>query len=525
MEYPLNLSHLPFKTAVNGNHIANSSQVAGYYDLAFYQSAQFRITVIVIFSFVFLLSLFGNLIVLFVIIRHTRMRSYTNLFLANLSFADLCVAIFCVLPLMHHLLADQWCCGQVFCKLYKLVETININASMLLLVVIAVERYIAIKHPLKARQLFTRNKMCIVQVSVWLVSGVNAIPNVMYYDVITFNETNKLESICFYRGNNSKSMEIYYYCNFGIWYVLPLVTMTGLYVEIIRTLWGSNLATQVVSARARISSVVSSTTSDGNGDVESNANVKGVSVNNGGQSSSRVHETKESENLLDRNKLELKTVSKLQDVKSATKFNFGNGKASDAGFEKNGTERKHVRKVYRPDNRGHPRVGRRSRVCQVKRCVSNSSYDTDSSSETDARPAEPGQHGAERGRNSSGASSVVMFQRRNSTHYASRLRVIRLLIVVLVTFAVLVLPNHLRLIGFRIPRFHMFTQTCQFLLYLNSALNPVMYSILSQTIRRYIRESFDCCKIWKTLRKSSVSKSSVSKSSVNKATDSKKTLG
>ena len=84
---------------------------------------------------------------------------------------------------------------------------------------------------------------------------------------------------------------------------------------------------------------------------------------------------------------------------------------------------------------------------------------------------------------------------------ASRRRVVRLLVVVLVTFAACVLPHHVRLViyswnvnlgtsvgsGFLAP-------VAFVLLYLNSALNPVLYSILSESFRRGVYECLRSCK-------------------------------
>ena len=43
-----------------------------------------------------ILSFAGNLMVILVMTLHRRMASYTNFFLTNLAFADLCVSIFCI---------------------------------------------------------------------------------------------------------------------------------------------------------------------------------------------------------------------------------------------------------------------------------------------------------------------------------------------------------------------------------------------------------------------------------------------
>ncbi|CAL1534377.1 unnamed protein product [Lymnaea stagnalis] len=55
------------------------------------------------------------------------------------------------------------------CKIYYFTESFSICVSVLLLAVIAMERYIAVMHPLKARGLFTTCRMHIAQVQVQFV--------------------------------------------------------------------------------------------------------------------------------------------------------------------------------------------------------------------------------------------------------------------------------------------------------------------------------------------------------------------
>lgn len=51
------------------------------------------------------------------------------------------------------------------CKVYYFAENFSFCASVMLLAVIALERYIAVLHPLKAKGLFTKYRMHAMQVS------------------------------------------------------------------------------------------------------------------------------------------------------------------------------------------------------------------------------------------------------------------------------------------------------------------------------------------------------------------------
>lgn len=50
----------------------------------------------IVYAIVFCLGTIGNFLVIFVITRYKRMHNVTNVFLASLSTADLCLILFCV---------------------------------------------------------------------------------------------------------------------------------------------------------------------------------------------------------------------------------------------------------------------------------------------------------------------------------------------------------------------------------------------------------------------------------------------
>ena len=54
---------------------------------------------------------------------------------------------------------------QVMCKLYYFFENFCFCSSVLLLAAIAVERYIAVMHPLRVRGMFTTRRMHVAQVT------------------------------------------------------------------------------------------------------------------------------------------------------------------------------------------------------------------------------------------------------------------------------------------------------------------------------------------------------------------------
>ncbi|CAK5077405.1 unnamed protein product [Meloidogyne enterolobii] len=99
-------------------------------------------------------------------------------------------------------------------------------------------------------------------------------------------------------------------------------------------------------------------------------------------------------------------------------------------------------------------------------------------------------------RNSAPSSSTVFV-----STVESRKRIIRLLIAIVCSFAVLTLPNHIRLLYSAVYSeericlggFEVFTQPVTYLLlFLSSSCNPFLYAFMSQRFRSAIRDIFKC---------------------------------
>lgn len=82
----------------------------------------------------------GNLIVIWIVLAHKRMRTVTNYFLVNLSIADAMVSTLNVIFNYAYMLNSDWPFGEVYCKITQFVATLSICASVFTLMAISVDR-------------------------------------------------------------------------------------------------------------------------------------------------------------------------------------------------------------------------------------------------------------------------------------------------------------------------------------------------------------------------------------------------
>ncbi|KAM4602146.1 cholecystokinin receptor-like [Polymixia lowei] len=131
---------------------------------------------ILLYSFIFLLSVFGNLLIIVVLMLNKRMRTVTNSFLLSLAVSDLMMAVFCMpFTLIPNILED-FIFGGAMCKIVTYFMGISVSISTFSLVAIAIERYSAICNPLKSRSWQTRSHAYRVIAATWALSLLIMIP-------------------------------------------------------------------------------------------------------------------------------------------------------------------------------------------------------------------------------------------------------------------------------------------------------------------------------------------------------------
>ncbi|XP_067255213.1 trace amine-associated receptor 13c-like [Chanodichthys erythropterus] len=115
----------------------------------------------VMYVFVLLLSawtVFLNLLVIISISHFKKLHTPTNLLILSLAVADLFMGLI-VIPIEGSKLIEMcWYFGETFCKLYFIILGLLFSASFSNLVLIAVDRYVAVCHPLLYPQKITTTR-------------------------------------------------------------------------------------------------------------------------------------------------------------------------------------------------------------------------------------------------------------------------------------------------------------------------------------------------------------------------------
>ncbi|XP_033215115.1 tachykinin-like peptides receptor 86C [Belonocnema kinseyi] len=185
----------------------------------------------------------GNVIVMWIVLAHRRMRTVTNYFLVNLSVADLLMSVLnCVFNFIFMLNSD-WPFGGVYCTINNFVANVTVASSVFTLVVTSFDRYMAIMRPLKHHM--SRRRTILALFSIWFASAMLAIPCILYSTTKSRRYHNgNTRILCYMQwpdGSypNSKTEYIYNLVFLGLTYLIPMLIMAICYTLMGRKLWGS----------------------------------------------------------------------------------------------------------------------------------------------------------------------------------------------------------------------------------------------------------------------------------------------
>ncbi|RZF35287.1 hypothetical protein LSTR_LSTR011669 [Laodelphax striatellus] len=185
----------------------------------------------------------GNLIVIWIVLAHKRMRTVTNYFLVNLSIADAMVSTLNVTFNYIYMLNSDWPFGTLYCKITQFVAVLSICASVFTLMAISIDRYMAIMHPLRPR-MGRRTTLCIAG-AIWVVGTVLSLPMLIFFTTVVQDFPNGDSRVVCYSewpdGATNESYQEYLYNVFFmvLTYFLPISSMSFTYIRVGIELWGS----------------------------------------------------------------------------------------------------------------------------------------------------------------------------------------------------------------------------------------------------------------------------------------------
>ncbi|XP_019629020.1 PREDICTED: galanin receptor type 1-like [Branchiostoma belcheri] len=210
-----------------------------------------------IFAFIFCLGVFGNALVIAVLLRTGKeMQNTTNVFILNLSIADLFFIIFCV-PFQATVYSlPEWVFGLFMCKFVHFCQCTTMLASIFNLVAMAIDRYLAVVHPVTSMDIRKPQSAWLAELVVWILAMGTASPYLVYYDIVNHGAKSEQEFCIEVWEEIENQRPVYIAFQFTFGYVLPLMIITICYCLVIKRLNATSKRSQANRAKKRITKML-----------------------------------------------------------------------------------------------------------------------------------------------------------------------------------------------------------------------------------------------------------------------------
>ncbi|XP_006014025.3 C-C chemokine receptor type 5-like [Latimeria chalumnae] len=185
----------------------------------------------ILYSLVFVFSLVGNTLVLWVLIKYKKMKSMTDVYLMNLAISDLLVVF--SIPFLTHYVLNTWSFGNGMCKLIASAYFIGFYSGIFFITVMSIDRYLAVVHAVLAMKTRTVAYGSIASATIWSAAILASFPELLFIK----NEQTQNTCEVNYLEGKEKTWKLF--CNFKVMIlglIIPLSIMIYCYSSIIHIL-------------------------------------------------------------------------------------------------------------------------------------------------------------------------------------------------------------------------------------------------------------------------------------------------
>ncbi|XP_019893053.1 tyramine/octopamine receptor [Musca domestica] len=179
----------------------------------------------IVLSIIIVLTIIGNILVILSVFTYKPLRIVQNFFIVSLAVADLTVALL-VLPFnVAYSILGRWEFGIYLCKMWLTCDVMCCTSSILNLCAIALDRYWAITDPINYAQKRTVGRVLLLIAGVWILSLLISSPPLVGWN--DWPEEFTSATPC--ELNSDPGYVIY--SSLGSFFI-PLIIMTLVYIEI-----------------------------------------------------------------------------------------------------------------------------------------------------------------------------------------------------------------------------------------------------------------------------------------------------
>ncbi|XP_053264082.1 proteinase-activated receptor 1-like isoform X1 [Podarcis raffonei] len=210
-----------------------------------------------VYTLVVALSLPLNIMAILVFLIKMKVKKPAAVYMLSLASAD--VLFVSVLPfkIVYHFSGNNWAFGPEMCRFVTATFYCNMYCSILLMMVISMDRFLAVVYPMQSLSWRTRRRAFVVCLAIWLVAIAGVIPLLINEQTQRIPQLNITTCHDVLNKDDLKGYYLIFFTIFSsLFFFVPLIVSAVCYVCIIRSLRSSNVAAkQSKKTRALLLSV------------------------------------------------------------------------------------------------------------------------------------------------------------------------------------------------------------------------------------------------------------------------------
>ncbi|XP_029017892.1 proteinase-activated receptor 1 [Betta splendens] len=210
-----------------------------------------------VYTLVFVISVPLNLVALVLFVRHIRPRKPAVIYMLNLACADLLFGLLLPFKIAYHYHGNDWTYGGALCRVVTAAFYCNMYCSVLLMMCISVDRFLAVVHPMNALTWRSPHAAAAVCAAMWLLALGGACP------LLASGQTAYLPDLgittC-HDVQDADRLQAHYLYFFPIYssvfFFVPLVFTVVCYARIIQALAAANVENRSRKTRAIVMAAI-----------------------------------------------------------------------------------------------------------------------------------------------------------------------------------------------------------------------------------------------------------------------------
>ncbi|OCT92643.1 endothelin receptor type B [Xenopus laevis] len=188
----------------------------------------FRYITSVVSCLIFIVGITGNTALLRIIYKNTCMRNGPYMLIASLALGDVLHIIINIPINTYKLLAQDWPFGVEICKLVPFLQKATVGITMLSLCALSIDRYRAVVSWSHVQTTGVSKWIAVEIASIWVISSLLAVPEVIGYDLIVTNYRGEHLQTCMLHHVQTTSFMRFYKMYKDMWlfsfyFCFPLV--------------------------------------------------------------------------------------------------------------------------------------------------------------------------------------------------------------------------------------------------------------------------------------------------------------